>query len=527
MMSRKPRRAPAPGTPRILAASALALSAALLVGCAATDDAAAESDTGLAVFSGSLAPEDVLSENDDSTTVNEDEWSLDDAIDVALSGTGAADAAGVTSADGTVTITAAGVYRLSGELDGQVVVDADDDALVVLVLDNATISSDTGSAIEVRTADDVAIHLAAGSENAVSDTDAYAEDADANAAISSDADLTLSGSGSLTVAANGNDGITSTDDLVVLSGTISVDAADDALRGKDALAIEGGELTLVAGTGDGLKSDQEDDETRGYILIAGGTIDITAGDDGVQAYTDTVITGGALTVSAADDGVKAERIVSIGDGEVTVTESYEGVEAANIGVFGGTLDVTASDDGMGAGGADGGDMGGGGMEDTGERLEISGGTVTVDAEGDGLDSNGSLTISGGDVTVYGPTAGANGSLDANGEMSITGGTVVAFGPGTMEETPTDADAQGWVMLTGTMTAGESYEVVDDSGETVATVTPRKASASVITSSGELSTDGEYALVADGTELGTATAGEGGAGGFGGGPGGPGREQNQG
>src|SRR5690606_14505314 len=122
----------------------------------------------------------------------------------------------------------------------------------------------------------------------------------ANAAIDARADLTISGSGSLSVHGNGNDGISSTDDLVILSGDLTVTAADDALRGKDALVVEGGALELAAGSGDGLKSDQEEDETRGYILVTGGDIDITAGDDGVQAQTDTVITGGTLTAAVVD-----------------------------------------------------------------------------------------------------------------------------------------------------------------------------------------------------------------------------------
>mgnify|MGYP000104835938 CR=1 FL=1 len=131
-------------------------------------------------------------------------------------------------------------------------------------------ANDAGPAISVTSADDAAIYLAEGSTNSVSDASGYADDADANAAIWSDADLTLGGTGSLSVAGNGNDGITSKDDLVVLSGTITVDAADDALVGKDALVIEGGTLKLTAG-GDALKSDKDDDETKGWVWVKGGT----------------------------------------------------------------------------------------------------------------------------------------------------------------------------------------------------------------------------------------------------------------
>ena len=535
-----------------LTVSTVLLSGALLAGCTAVSGTAFTAATSEAtpvsaedsIFTGDLAPDSVLAENANITTVNDDEWSADDAVDVDLTGASASSSSdGVTVDDSTVTITAAGVYRLSGELVGQVVVAAPDDALVVLILDGATITNDAGAAIDVQTADDVAISLADGSKNSVSDAASYAEDAAANAAIHSATDLTITGTGALTVTGNGNDGITSTDDLVILSGALTVTAADDALRGKDALAVEGGTLTLTATAGDGLKSDQESDATQGNIVISGGSIDITAGDDGVQAQADTVITGGELTVSAADDGVKGEQIVSIGDGTVTVAASLEGIEAGSVGIGGGIVSVTASDDGINGSGAttstdaaatdtttqdqQGGMPGGGGGEfaDTGERVEISGGTVTVNAEGDGLDSNGSLTISGGDITVYGPTNSGNGALDANGDLSVTGGTVLALGSGGMEQAPSDTSTQGWVMLSGQVEAGQEAEIVDASGTTIGTVTAAKATGAVIYSSAEVEAGASYELVIDGSSVGTAVAGEAAAtpgpggtgGGFGGAP----------
>ena len=520
-----------------LTVSTVLLSGALLAGCTAVSGSAFTAATSEAtpvsaedsIFTGDLAPESVLAENANITTVNDDEWSVDDAVDVELTGSSASSTSDGVSIDGsTVTITAAGVYRLSGELAGQVVVAAPDDALVVLVLDGANITNDAGAAIDVQTADDVAISLAGGSKNSVSDAASYAEDAAANAAIHSATDLTITGTGALTVTGNGNDGITSTDDLVILSGSISVTAADDALRGKDALAVEGGTLTLTATAGDGLKSDQESDATQGNVVISGGSIDITAGDDGVQAQADTVITGGELTVSAADDGVKGEQIVSIGDGTVTVAASLEGIEAGSVGIGGGTVSVTASDDGInGSGVTTTGTAGspGGEFADTGERVEISGGTVTVNAEGDGLDSNGSLTISGGDVTVYGPTNSGNGALDANGDLSITGGTVLALGSGGMEQAPSDSSTQGWVMLSGQVEAGQEAKIVDASGTVVGTVTAAKATGAVIYSSADVESGATYELVIDGSSAGTAVAGEaaatqgpgGNGGGFGGAP----------
>lgn len=400
-----------------------------------------------------LAPWAVLEDNADYTTVNTDEWSEADAVAVELTGTGVAGTVeGVTASGSTVTITQAGVYRLSGTLAGQVRVEAPEDALVVLILDGVAITNTAGAAIEVASADDVAIHLASGSTNSVSDAATYADDATANAAIFAETDLSISGDGALTVKGNGNDGITSKDDLVILGGTITVDATDDALRGKDALVVEGGTLTLNAAAGDGMKSDGDDGEasadidwTKGYIYVTGGTIAVTAGDDGLQAFTDTIIAGGQVTASVADDGVKAEVIVSIGLAaadadpasapEVTVAASTEGIEAANVGISAGTVDVTASDDGINASGnaelqalINGTEYVEGDREaDTGERLEITGGTVTVKADFDGLDSNGSVTITGGTVTITSAARGGDGPIDANGAVTVADGIVTANG----------------------------------------------------------------------------------------------------
>ncbi len=439
----------------ILLTTALIASGLLLAGCTATSASVASNASeptlqAADALDSDLSPTAVMAENADYTVVNEDEWSESDAVDVTLTGSGAQAAAGVSSDGSTVTISEAGVYRLSGALQGQVVVAAPDDALVVLILDGADISNAAGAAIEVRTADDVAIHLADGSRNTVSDAASYAEEAEANAAIWADTDLTISGTGSLAVTGNGNDGIVSKDDLVILGGALTVVAADDALRGKDALAVEGGTLELTATGGDGLKSDGDDgkelgeeiDWTRGYIYVSGGSIGIEAGDDGLQAFTDTVIAGGTVTAEVVDDGVKAEVVVSIGEiadtpaPSVTVTASTEGVEAANIGIGGGTIDVTASDDGINASGNAELQARIAGTEftgvadreaDTGERLEISGGTVTVRAGFDGLDSNGSITISGGSVTITSAANGGDGPIDANGAVSVAEGTVVANG----------------------------------------------------------------------------------------------------
>jgi hypothetical protein len=239
-------------------------------------------------LAGNLAPEDVDPSYDES-----------EVVDVALTGDSAeSDSDAVEASDGTVTITAAGTYRLSGDLDGQVVVDAEDDGVVRIVLDDAEISSSTTSALAFLDAGSAVVVLADGSTNSLSDGSDYAVDGEEpNAALFSSADLTVSRTGALTVTGNANDGIGGQDGVVLDSGTITVEAVDDGIRGKDYLVLRDADVSVTAG-GDGLKSDNAEDATAGYVHVAGGSLDVTAGGDGLSAETDVIVGGGDVTVQS-------------------------------------------------------------------------------------------------------------------------------------------------------------------------------------------------------------------------------------
>jgi hypothetical protein len=495
----------------------------LLAGCSTTVEtpttASGNSSVASAELTTGVVATEVLAANANSTTVNDDEWSMDDAVNVTLNGSSAsADGDGVSVSGSTVTITAAGTYVLSGDLDGQIVVDTADEDVVALVLDGADISNSTSAAIAVLNAEDVVVSLSG--SNSVSSTGA---DEEANAALYSDADLTISGDGSLTVTSTQNDGITSHDDLMILSGDITVTAGDDGLRGKDSLTIKDGTVSVDAG-GDALKSDDEEDETRGYVHIAGGTIDLTAGDDGVQAQTDIVVTGGEMTLDAADDGLKAEVHIVVAEGATTGGNSYEGVEAYYITVEGGTIDVAASDDGFNAtsGTSTTTDIGGIEEADDGAMIAITGGEVTINSEGDGMDSNGSILITGGYTTSFGSPEDREGALDANGSVLVNGGTVLAVGMTGMATSPDAESEQGWLSasLDQSYGAGESVQVLDESGTVIAEFTSVKTFQSVVLSSADVAEGSTYTVTVGGQSAGTATAGVAAAGGMGAGGGPP-------
>ena len=279
---------------------------------------------------------------------------LADAVDVTLADGASQGSTGVSVDGDTVTITAAGTYHLSGTLSsGSLVVDAPD-GVVNLVLDGVDITAASVAAINVVDAEQVVVWLADGSTNVLADAtgatvDESVEDAP-NATLFSTSDLWIAGDGALSVTAHAADGITSKDTLVIAGGDLTVDAADDGLRGKDHLVITGGVVTADAG-GDALRSDNESvtddpDAAVGVIWIDGGTLDLTAGSDAVDAVRQVTVLSGDLTIAAGDDGLHSDDVLRIAGGTVNITESVEGIEGAYMYLSGGDVSVVSTDDGI-------------------------------------------------------------------------------------------------------------------------------------------------------------------------------------
>ncbi|WP_424823666.1 carbohydrate-binding domain-containing protein [Rothia aeria] len=415
---------------------------------------------------------------------------------------------GVSVENGTITITSGGTYRITGEYSGQVKIEAAKADTVRLVLDNAKITNSTGAAINVVSAAEAIIYTAAGTTNTVADEANYTAtgDNDPDAAIYSTANLTLTGEGSLSVKGSYEEGIHTTGGLVIASGTLEVNAANTGIKGKDYVDITGGIVNVTAAQ-DGIKSTNTDDESMGFTRLSAGSVTVSAGDDGLKAPRTLEISGGTLNIEKSNEGIEAQYI-NILDGDVTVNSSDDGINASLKDSSSDTSSDTTSGTAAagqqtqqnqngqvrqapaGGGAAPGGSQGstgqnqnmpqpptdgampgggGGTFEVVDAAINISGGTVTVNAEGDGIDSNGTATFSGGTVTVNGPVAGGNNALDSNGDLLLNGGSVTTGSTADMFEAPSSASTSGYLKITDSsaLTQGSTVQVTDSSGTVVA------------------------------------------------------------
>lgn len=351
-------------------------------------------------------------------------------------------------------------------------------------------------------------------------------------------------SGSVTVTA-GADGIRSNNEeeegrgyITVEGGSIYISSALDGIQAAVSLSISGGDIAILTGGGSanslsqaqtqwsggmggrpgmGGQSSSQDLDYSAKGLKAGGSIDISGGslaidsiDDAVHSNGTVAVSGGSLSISTGDDGVHADADVTVSGGTISIAKSYEGIEGLNIYIQGGEITLTASDDGLnGAGGNDGSSMGGrpgqNGFSSGNSNIVISGGTVVINASGDGIDVNGSLSQSGGHVTVYGPTDNGNGALDYDGSFVITGGYIAAFGSTGMAQGSSSGSTQANLFVSLTASAGSRLLITDASGTALLDETPPKAYGCIFFSSPDIASGGTYTFTLDGSELGSLTA----------------------
>ncbi len=247
------------------------------------------------------------------------------------------------------------------------------------------------------------------------------------------------------------------------------------------------------------------------ITISGGTITIDSADDSIHSNDTITIDSGTISIDSGDDGIHADTELTINDGTITIAESYEGIESATITINGGTIDITSSDDGVNvAGGNDSSSTDGRSGQSnfnsssSGDNwLYINGGTLLVNATGDGLDSNGSIAMTDGIVVISGPTSSADGALDYDGTFTMDGGFLVAAGSSGMLQTPSTSSDQYTISVTfsSTLSAGTFVHIESEGGEEILTFSPAKNYQNVTVCSASIESGETYIISTSGSASG--------------------------
>lgn len=285
----------------------------------------------------------------------------------------------------SITITEEGIYELSGEItNGMVTVSTKGN--VKLILNNVTITNESGPAIYIKNAKNTVIYLKEETTNTLEDSSNYQTDEDINATIYSKDNLIFDGSGTLVIKANYQDGIVSKDNLKIKNGTFNITSIDDSIKGKDSVYIIDGNFNITAG-GDGIKSTNTSDKNKGYVYIENGNFEIDATLDGIQAETKLLIKNGNYTIKTGNGSTnnsKKDTWGNWGKTDSTDTKSAKGLKACNnIVIEDGTFNLNTSDDSI----------------HSNNYIGISNGTYSISSGDDGIHADNEIIIEGGSIDI--------------------------------------------------------------------------------------------------------------------------------
>lgn len=329
---------------------------------------------------------------------------------------------------------------------------------------------------------------------------------------------------------SGKDGIhaedkddTSQGFLYIADGTFVIHAQGDGMDAATVLQMDGGEATIVAGGGSSEadlssssnapmfreneasnETEEETVSTKGLkagqmVRILQGNLQVDTLDDALHSNGDIVVESGTFSLSSGDDAIHGDNSVTIRGGDVEIPICYEGIEAMNILIEDGNISLTATDDGINAAGGEENQNTGGFMEEANENnwIRIEGGTLIISADGDGIDSNGNLYVTGGEIYISGPTSGGDGSLDVAGTGEITGGVLMAVAQNGMEQNFGDSSTQGAILVTtsSTMEAGSVVKLQDNEGNVLTEFSPIKTYNSILVSCPQLASGNTYTIMA--------------------------------
>lgn len=409
------------------------------------------------------------------------------------------DGSTITQNDSIYTITQAGEYTVTGLLsEGQIVVNADDNAEITIVLNGTSITCSNGSPIYIKNADNIKIKSKENTYNCIVDARTEADDnsdnsssENGNAAIYAACDLKLVGKGALSVTGNYNNGIQSKDDISIKNVTIKVNAVNNAIKGNDEVAIESGEIIAISRKGDGIKTSNislsSKGKQKGNVIISGGNIDIYAACDGIDAAYGVDVSGdGNLNIytDTYSDYSEAVAADNSGSSASSVGTPPDMNNTQNNGNMGNPPDMNNSSSNSGnnpdmKGNFSGGNRAANGMPGNNSsgnsskksystkgikaesKINISGAAINISSTDDGIhansdsgvletgeDGNGIISISGGTITI---STGDDG-IHADKELNITDGYINVL-----------TSYEGLEAITINISGGQSFVYAADDG----------------------------------------------------------------
>ena len=422
------------------------------------------------------------------------------------------DAAGVKVSGTDVKINSSGTYTLTGSCSSGSVVVKKSVTGVTIVLDGLNLTSSATAPITCNKGSGVTIIAKEGTVSTLADDKYNNDDIYTDETVYPDienavikckdgSNVTVCGTGTININAYGKNGIKGGYDLYEEDENGN---ATSTLLSTASLTVKEVTLNISATVNDAIKSDKE--------------LNILSGN---------------ITVSAADDGIKSDYVLNIGapgtaGPTVNITGSNEGIEAATLNVYSGNVTVNASDDGINAANSD--------LSGYSFSYNQYGGYVYVNcSNGDGIDSNGTINLSGGTLEVYSPSQGDGDPLDADGEITFGGATVLAVGHNAMRQRYTASTPYVTFGSTGTggfggfggpgrntasqgsaadafgggstlVKAGSVIAIKDSSGSTLYSATAVRDADFVLFASESLTNGSSYKLYSNGSSVATASAG---------------------